>query len=207
VWQLPSFLVLGAETGTNFTYTDATVEISISDSASLMFNYNQDGDAQVQGQSSGVVVNYNGVELVNDAFTQSSDGIDWNILRMSDGQLSIDYIYWDLQYYLGSAGYDKALTFILNESEKFVVDTNAALANTLIPTFTSFGPIPIETEYSNGADLVQMLPRPNVAPTGIISVEGVLRQGETITADTSELDDANGLGPLKESLKNLLLWV
>ena len=49
----------------------------------------------------------------------------------------------------------------------------------------------------NFAGVTGTLPQPNHAPTGTVTVDGVLFEGETLRANTSTLADTDGLGPLQ----------
>ena len=51
-------------------------------------------------------------------------------------------------------------------------------------------------EYSDNLVLDTVVAAPNSSPTGSISIIGTTKDGNTLTADTTNLDDADGLGIL-----------
>ena len=103
--------------------------------------------------------------------------------------------------YIGEAGFDTALTFILNASEQFGKKgaCDAEFSNQLYASASSYSrmhPRHTDVEYPNGANLADMLPRVNSLPTGGVSISGTTTEGEILTADTSNLADVDGLGAL-----------
>ena len=173
------------------TYSDLEFSVTSADTYYVKIVGPAFGEAQysVEYEKTGEL------EVVNSAAVFSDASITGDFVV--GGTLTANVIYFDANGVLNA----NPLTFWLADGEAVASGANTYTltegdVGKIITAWVGFYDDAENLEYSDTFGPNTVVRAPNSSPTGSISIIGTTKDGNTLTADTTNLDDADGLGVL-----------